>query len=80
MIYEQIEVVSYCGYRPNERPLSFVYQDKKWEVKDILERWHEASQKAGAPTYSFFKVVTLSGDHFILRYNTRYKTWAIKIT
>ena len=80
MIYEQIDVVSYCGYRPNERPISFVFQEKTWEVIEILERWHEGSKKAGAPTYSFFKINTISGNQFILRYNNRYKTWAIKIT
>ena len=79
MIFEQIKVISYCGYRPNERPISFNFQDKKWEVKEILERWHEGSLKAGAPTYSFFKIITFTENHFTLRYNNRYKTWAVKI-
>ena len=79
MLYEQIDVISYCGYRINERPISFNFQNKNWEVKEIVERWHEGSLKAGAPIYSFFKIVTFSGNYFTLRYNNRYKTWAIKI-
>ncbi len=80
MVFEQIEVVGYCGYRPNERPISFNFQEKKWEVKEIVERWHEGGRKAGGPTYSYFRVTTSSGEQFILRYNNRYRTWSVQIS
>ena len=80
MIFKLIEVESYCGYRPDERPISFAYQDEKFEVSEILERWYEGGTIAGQPVYAYFKVKTVSGGEFLLRYNTRFKTWAIRIS
>jgi len=77
MTFEIIKVEGYSGYRPDERPMSFIYNGRQHEVRDILERWYESSRRAGNPIYAFFKVITEDGDLFLLRYNSRFRTWAI---
>ena len=47
MIFKLIEVESYCGYRPDERPISFSYNNKRVEVSEIVDRWFEGGTKAG---------------------------------
>jgi hypothetical protein len=79
MIFEIIDVSSYSGFRPDERPLSFSYAGKNHQVKMILESWYEGSPIAGNPSYKFFKVVTTGGMEFLLRYNVRFCSWALLI-
>jgi hypothetical protein len=77
MIFEIIEVEGYSGFRADERPLSFFYAGRTHEVKDILESWYESSRIAGNPNYKFFRVITDNEEEHLLRYNARFRTWAI---
>jgi len=79
MIFELIEVEGYSGFRANERPIAFNYLNRRWEVKEIIDRWYEGCIKAGGPTFAYFKVRTCDDETFLLRYNARFKTWALKI-
>lgn len=79
MHYQIVNVKSYCGYRPDEHPLAFDYDHRHWMIEQILDRWIESSYKAGFPNYAYFRVLTSEGEIFLLRYNTRFSTWAIKV-
>lgn len=35
-----IEVKCYSGYKAVERPLEFLYKDKVFKVREILQRWY----------------------------------------
>jgi hypothetical protein len=78
-IYRIIRVESYSGFRPDERPLKFEYNKQQYLVNDILEHWYEGTKRAGSANYKYFKVRTQNGKTFTLRYNMRYRTWAIRI-
>jgi hypothetical protein len=77
--YEQIEVECYSGYRANERPVAFVFQERRWRVEKILDRWYEGGMQAGQPALDYFKVRTTEGRVFILRYNSLFDAWAIRV-
>ena len=41
MEHEKIQVECRSGYKVNEYPLAFVFQDERLEVSEILDRWYE---------------------------------------
>ena len=79
MPYERIEVECYSGYRANERPMSFTFQSRRWEVEEIIDRWHEGGLHPNQPALDYFKVRTTEGKVFLLRYNSLFDAWAIRI-
>ena len=38
---EKIEIITYSGYRGEERPVAFVLRGERIEIIEILERWIE---------------------------------------
>lgn len=79
MVFEIVEVQTYCGGRADERPVSFLYREEKIVVDEIIDRWYESGQKAGGPVYNYFKVHT--GDRFyILRHNLKHGAWSVLLS
>lgn len=76
---QHIQVECYCGYKANERPVAFIFQDHRWEISDILDRWYEGGVNPEQPVVDYFKVKTSDGSVFILRYETETEEWTIII-
>jgi len=58
----------------NERPVAFIYQDRRWAISEILDRWYEGGIEPGRPTVDYFKV-RADGEEFILRYEAETDEW-----
>lgn len=63
-----IEVLSYSGYKANERPMYFVLGMQKMEVRSVLDRWY-------GPEYDYFKVLADNGRVYIIKWNRMLDTW-----
>ena len=79
MPYERIEVECYSGYRANERPVAFTFQDRRWQVEEIIDRWYEGEVQSDEPALDYFKVRTVEGRVFLLRYNSLFDAWSIRV-
>jgi hypothetical protein len=79
MPYERIDVECYSGYRVNERPVAFIFEDRRWHVVEIIDRWHEGGLDSSEPALDYFKVRTTEGRVFLLRYNSLFDAWAIRV-
>jgi hypothetical protein len=79
MPYVSIDVECYSGYRANERPLAFIFEDRRWQVEEILDRWYEGGLQPSKPALDYFKVRTTEGRVFLLRYNSLFDAWAIRV-
>ena len=77
MPYEKIDVECYSGYKANERPVAFTYQKRRREVAEIVDRWYEGGFEAQNPDVSYFKVRTVEGEVFLLRYVSLFDAWSI---
>lgn len=78
MIFEIIQKVeTYSGSSVDERPTAFIYQDNRYEIIEIIDRWYEGGKKAGTPIMNYFKVKAKKGKVFLLRHNLRYDSWAV---
>ena len=79
MQYDRIEVECYSGYKTNERPIAFTSRGTRLEVQDIIDRWYEVGHEASRHETSYFKVRTLEGQVFIIRYQSLLDAWSIQI-
>jgi len=77
MQYEPIRVECYSGYKTNERPVVFFYRERRWEISEILDRWYEGGRNPDRPETNYFKVRTMEGQVFILRYLPLFDAWSI---
>jgi hypothetical protein len=77
--YEQIQVECYSGYKSNERPIAFTFQNRRREISEIVDRWYEGGVKPDDPVINYFKIKTNDGTIFILRYLANSDNWLIRI-
>lgn len=73
---ESISVECYSGHRANERPLAFTLRHRRYEIKEIVDRWYEGGIDPARPEVHYFKVQTEEGQVFLLRYDLRRDAWS----
>ena len=79
MAYETIEVECYSGYKASERPVAFTFRGRRLQVATIVDRWYEGGVEPGRPEVNYFKVRTVDGEVFLLRYLSLFDVWTIQI-
>lgn len=66
-----LEVQTYAGYKPDERPLRFRLGDQWLEVEELLDRWYD-------PQATYFKVRASDGAHYVLKHDERADAWTLE--
>ena len=64
----EIEVNSYSGYKANERPLYFVLEQQKLEVREVKDRWYGRD-------HDYFKVLADDGRVYLLKWHRFLDIW-----
>ena len=75
---DNIYVECYSGYKANERPVAFTFEKQRRRVAEIVDRWYEGGVEGGRPEVDYFKVRTIEGDIFLLRYLSLSDSWSIQ--
>ncbi|UCF38173.1 MAG: hypothetical protein JSU96_04780 [Acidobacteriota bacterium] len=65
----KVKVLSYDGYKADERPRVFELGSIGYEVRKVLDRWYE-------PGGAYFKVRASDGNIYILK-NSFEKGWSL---
>ena len=73
-----VTVTCYSGYKAEERPDAFVFQERRRKISEIMDRWYEGGITSAAPIVDYFKVKTDEGSIFILRYDAQSDVWYIR--
>ncbi len=71
---KKIKVISYSGYKGEERPRSFVINGEKIEVIEMLGMWIEERQDK-SQRKRFFKIKGSDGYIHTLYYNEKLMDW-----
>ncbi len=66
----KITVSSYSGYAADERPLAFIFGEKKYNIVEIIDRWY-------GPDHRYFKVRADDGNEYIMRYDNARDEWEL---
>ncbi len=69
-----VQVESYSGYRGAERPISFLFQGRRFMVDEVERSWVEDEADLRAHKRIFI-VTTRDGARFKLSYSERTDTW-----
>jgi hypothetical protein len=77
MDVHRITVECYSGYKANERPVSFIWHDRSWRVKEIIDRWYEGGSEPSRPVLDYYKVRTEEGKIFLLMYHALFDAWTL---
>jgi len=66
-----IHVDAYSGYKASERPSQFVLDEQIYQITAVLDQWYE-------PTATYFKVQTVEGKTYLLRYDAETDEWTLQ--
>ena len=64
----RIEVMAYAGYKANERPLYFLLNHQRLDVKKVLDHWL-------GQEHDYFKVLADDGREYLLKLNRFLGSW-----
>jgi hypothetical protein len=65
------EVRCLASSRANERPISFLLDEREIKVRSVLESWRE-------PDYLYFKVQTKDGRAYEIRHQEYKDSWEMR--
>ncbi len=63
-----LKVISYAGYKAEERPKAFILHEQKIKVHKISAQWREEDRDC-------FRVVSADGNTYLLCYARRDDVW-----
>jgi hypothetical protein len=66
-----IKVECYSGYKADERPVSFIFDDSKLMVEKIIDQWR-------TPDADYFKVLAHDGKRYLLVHDNVKDAWVLE--
>ena len=66
-----VQVISYSGYKADESPRILKLDDMLVNIVKIEDRWY-------SPGETFFRVLTETGDHYLLRHLEAQDVWTLE--
>ncbi|MFA5330476.1 MAG: cytoplasmic protein [Prolixibacteraceae bacterium] len=70
-----VQVECHSGYKADEYPVCFYWQNVKYEISEIADRWFQAAHTEAGPVANYFKVKTKGKQEFILKYEIVGDRW-----
>jgi hypothetical protein len=70
-----IEVECHSGYKADEYPKCFYWYARKFEIKEIVDRWYQGDLNPDFPPANYFKVITTCDEQFIIKHETNSDKW-----
>lgn len=64
-----IQVECHSGYKADEYPKSFLWQNERHEIVEIIDRWHHGEQSPEYHVSDNFKVTITRGETYILKHD-----------
>jgi hypothetical protein len=70
-----IKVECHSGYKADEYPLCFYWNEDRYEIREITDRWYQGERDPAWPVSNYFKVETGSGGPFIIKHELENDSW-----
>ncbi len=74
-----VKVECHSGYKADEYPRKFIWDDVEFEVKDVIDRWYEGYAKSTTQPVNYFKVKTELKGSFMLRHEIKDDRWFLVV-
>lgn len=69
----RITVQTYAGYKGDERPVLFLWEGRKFQIMEIVDRWYD-------PDHNSFKVLADDGKTYLLQHDFNADDWELVAT
>ncbi|SHE94262.1 hypothetical protein SAMN02745206_01055 [Desulfacinum infernum DSM 9756] len=79
MRFERIQVRTRDDYRGAQEPVAFVWRGETHAVDRVEDRWYEGSLNARRVPLRYFRVRTVAGRRFIVRYHELFDAWGVLV-
>ena len=76
MIFHDIRVSTYSGYKADERPLEFTFKEKRHKIKEIISQAYE--EISGKGLRKRYTIKTDEGLAFKLFYDENQDRWFLE--
>jgi len=72
-----IKVECHSGYKADEFPICFYWENIKFEINEISDRWYHSDPTPEGPVADYFKVCTLGNSKYIIKHEMGGDQWFI---
>ncbi len=74
-----VKVICYSGYKADEYPKYFYWNEIRFEIMEIIDRWYQGDQNPDFPAANYYKVITNDEKTYILKHATKRDKWFLLI-
>lgn len=75
-----IKAESYSGYKADEFPKCFYWNETKYEIGEVTDRRYQTeSSGSGFPAADYFKAISTSWKSFIIKHDLDADQWYIYV-
>lgn len=74
-----VKVECHAGYKADEYPMRFYWENIRLEIEEIMDRWYHGNQNPEFPAANYFKVRTADEKIFMLKHETENDKWFLWI-
>ncbi len=71
----KIRVECHSGYKADEYPKCFYWDDQRFDILEITDRWYHRGLSAEWPAADYFKVLTADNMQCILKHELEKDEW-----
>ena len=75
----EVKVRCHSGYKSDEYPACFYWDNIRFDIKDILDRWYQGDLNPEFPAAYYFKVKTNDEKVYILKHEDTSDKWYLWI-
>jgi len=75
----KIEVECHSGYKADEYPKRFYWNNISFDIAEIADRWYQRGHDPAMPDADYFKVRTIDDKVYILRHEIENDIWYLWI-
>jgi hypothetical protein len=70
-----IEVECHSGYKADEYPKCFYWNNERFEIQEIVDRWYQGESDPEYPVSNYYKVTTTRGGSHLIKYVISKDSW-----
>lgn len=70
-----IKVECHSGYKANEYPKCFYWNNDRFEIQEIIDRWYQGDRDPEWPVSNYFRVDTTCGKQYIIKHDIENDEW-----
>ncbi|MEE9572607.1 MAG: hypothetical protein V3W20_06145 [Candidatus Neomarinimicrobiota bacterium] len=70
-----IKVECHSGYKADEYPKCFYWNNDRFEIQEIIDRWYQGDRDPEWPVSNYFRVDTTCGKQYIIKHDIENDEW-----